>query len=197
MAYIIRPMKLQDIPQVVQIEHEAFPSPWSATNFRYDLLFNRAAQYLVAYRELSEIERRESWLKGLISHLFSKNEEQLILGYAGLWFMADDAHLVNIAVREGYRRQGIGEHLLISAIDIAMERNASVITLEVRPSNKVAQALYRKYGFIEVGVRRGYYYDTKEDALLMSIEKISSASFQSRFERLKQAYAYKIGQGKT
>ena len=205
MAYIIRPMRLEDISQVMQIERESFPAPWSATNFRYELLFNRTARYFVACVPLPEnAAKGGSRLDALISRvqrLFSKSEEQAIdnqwvVGYAGLWFMSDEAHLTTIAVRETYQHQGLGEVLLISAIELAREGNAQFITLEVRPSNVAAQALYTKYGFSGVGVRRGYYYDTGEDALLMATEKITSDSFEGQFQRLKQAHAESWGRPK-
>jgi ribosomal-protein-alanine N-acetyltransferase len=116
-------------------------------------------------------------------------DKQWVVGYVGLWFMAGEAHITNIAVRAGQRRQGIGELLLISAIDVAVERDAQFMTLEVRPSNTEARALYTKYGFMEVGVRRGYYYDTGEDALLMTTQRLTSAPFHSMFSRLKRAHA--------
>jgi ribosomal-protein-alanine N-acetyltransferase len=120
---------------------------------------------------------------------------QFILGFAGLWFMVDEAHLANIAVREDYRHRGMGESLLISAIELAIGYDARFFTLEVRASNKVAQALYRKYGLIEVGTRRGYYIDNKEDAVIMTAEGITSALYEKRFQSLKQAHAQKWGIG--
>lgn len=210
MAYTIRPMRLQDISQVAQIERELFPAPWSATNFRYELLFNRSTRYFVICGPAPENEggdeaQRRPWLDRLISRaerLFSKNkepasDERWIVGYAGLWFMADEAHLITIAVRGAYQRQGIGERLLISAIELAVERKAQLVTLEVRPSNPAAQALYKKYGFAESGIRHGYYYDTGEDALLMATDRIASASFQSRFQKLKHAHAQRWGPEKA
>ncbi len=204
MVCVIRPMRLADVPQVAQIERESFPSPWSATNFRNELLFNRSAQYIVACVALhrsSEAEvTRGSWLDelvGLAGRLLRRgktSDNMLILGYAGLWVMADEAHLTNIAVRASHRGQGIGELLLLSTIELSVEKNAQVITLEVRPSSTAARALYSKYGFTEVGVRHGYYYDTKEDALLMTTDQITSASFQSRFQNLKQAHALRWSQ---
>ncbi|MBA7589136.1 hypothetical protein ES708_31211 [subsurface metagenome] len=96
-------------------------------------------------------------------------------------------------MREHYRRQGIGELLLISIIDLAIELNASLITLEVRISNTVAQRLYYKYGFTQVGLRHGYYTNNREDAVLMSFENITSAPFQTQLNRLKQAHSQKWG----
>jgi ribosomal-protein-alanine N-acetyltransferase len=191
-------MRLQDIAQVVEIERESFPSPWSAANFRQDLLFNRAAHYLVVCGELPQGEKapkRGLWLDRAISwarHLGGKGEgggDDWVVGYIGLWLTTTEAHLTTIAVRERLRRQGLGELLLLKAIELAVNKGAQSVSLEVRPANTAARALYRKYGFAEVGVRRGYYYDTGEDALLMAAEGLSSASFQSKLHRLKQAIA--------
>jgi ribosomal-protein-alanine N-acetyltransferase len=107
--------------------------------------------------------------------------------------MADEAHLANIAVREAYRHQGMGERLLIASIQLAIEHNARFITLEVRASNKIAQALYRKYGLIEVGTRRSYYLDNKEDAVIMTAEGITSAPYAKRFQDLKQVHTQRWG----
>jgi len=96
-------------------------------------------------------------------------------------------------VREAYRQRGVGELLLISVIKHAIEHNARFITLEVRFTNKAAQALYKKYGFVEVGTRRAYYTDNREDALLMTADGITSAPFEENFLRLSQAYAQKWG----
>jgi len=122
-----------------------------------------------------------------------------IIGFAGFWVLADEAHIITIAVREAYRQQGIGELLLISIIGLATELKARMVTLEVRASNTVAQTLYTKYGFAQVGVRRGYYIDTgynidsREDGLLMSTQNITSAAFQTHLQQLKQAHSRKWG----
>ena len=138
-------------------------------------------------------DNRKFWRKLL--HLFDHDRffgeeipaaKEYIAGIAGFWVMVDEAHITTIATRNDYRRQGIGERLLISAIEMAMQLSAQVVTLEVRLSNKEAQALYQKYGFRKVGVRRAYYSDNGEDALLMTTDTMSSALFQSRFQRLKQ-----------
>jgi ribosomal-protein-alanine N-acetyltransferase len=110
------------------------------------------------------------------------------MGFAGFWIMTDEAHIISIATREIHRRQGIGELLLISVIDLAAELKARIITLEVRASNTTAQSLYHKYGFIQVGLRRGYYIDNHEDGILMLSEDINSAPFQEHLQQLKQAH---------
>jgi ribosomal-protein-alanine N-acetyltransferase len=212
--YSIRAMELRDIPQVSQIEREAFPPPWPATNFKRELVSNSLTYYFVAHEETPEQKEpapvveavnnpgpSKSRLEALrfgLRRLFGGREmpavpSQFILGFAGLWFMVDEAHLANIAVRETSRHQGIGERLLIAAIEVSIERKAKFFTLEVRVSNKIAQSLYRKYGLIEVGTRRGYYMDNKEDAVIMTVEGITSTSYVKRFQNLKQDHAQKWG----
>lgn len=216
MTYSIRDMELRDVHQVSQIEREAFPPPWPATNFKRDLTSNSLTHYFVAYEEMPEQteavpeveavknssppKSRLEALRSGLRRLFGGSERpagpsQFILGFAGLWFMVDEAHLANIAVREDYRHQGIGERLLIAAIEISIERKARFITLEVRASNKIAQTLYEKYGLIEVGTRRGYYMDNKEDAVIMTAEGITSAPYVKRLQNLKQAHDQRWGIG--
>lgn len=111
-------------------------------------------------------------------------ERQLrsIIGYAGLWVMSDEAHVTTIAVHPDFRGRGMGELLLLGLIDRSLEFQAKWMTLEVRVSNQIAQALYRKYTFKEMGVRRGYYSDDHEDALIMWTEPLDSPSFREALE---------------
>jgi len=103
----------------------------------------------------------------------------------------NEVHIIAIAVRNDYRQMGIGEGLLISTIEMANQLDANVITLEVRVSNKIAQALYKKYGFQIVGTHSKYYSNNDEDATLMSTDDITSAPFQSCFRQLKDAHKQK------
>ena len=102
--------------------------------------------------------------------------------------MAGEAHITTIGVRQAFQRLGIGELLLISTIDLALSRQAEVMTLEVRLSNRAAQELYQKYGFTKRGIRRGYYTDNREDAVIMTTDTLTSVLFQSQFQLLKRAY---------
>jgi ribosomal-protein-alanine N-acetyltransferase len=111
--------------------------------------------------------------------------EELLLGYVGLWFLGDEAHITSIAVREAYRRRGIGQLLLITTMEAAIERNCRVVTLEARVSNDPAITLYERYGFRRMGIRRGYYTDNREDAVVMSTDPLSSDEFQTSFLALK------------
>jgi ribosomal-protein-alanine N-acetyltransferase len=157
----IERMREEDIPRVVQIERASFPTPWPPDAYRREIRENRSACYLVARR----------------------GEE--IVGYAGMWVILEEAHITTIAVDPQWRGQKIGERLLVALIDAARERGAKWVTLEVRKSNHIAQRLYRKYGFREVHVRRGYYTDNGEDALIMWTGNILEEPFRSRFEDLK------------
>ena len=201
LGYVVRPMRLEDVRRANEIDRDCFPTQWPSPPYRRDLLFNRLAHYLVACEEgtnrtLEETEQKGSTLGRLfrrLRHPFRAEEafasNRRVIGLVGLWIMAGEAHLTTIGVRQAYQRQGIGELLLISGIDLALIRNARVGTLEVRASNSTARALYEKYGFTVAGVRRGYYIDNQEDALIMTTDTITSASFQSQFQRLKQAHA--------
>ncbi len=207
-AYLIRPMVDEDIPQVTEIDREAFPGeslfrPY--TSYKQEI-HNSLAHYIVASIEKGtgpkpsqEDRQKKSWLKRLLghhhlaistsverNHLYSK---EYIVGFAGFWTMLNEAHIIAIAVRNNYRRKGIGEGLLISVIEVATQLHANVITLEVRASNVVAQALYKKYGFRLVGKHPRYYSDNGEDAALMSTDTITLAPFQAHFQRLKEAHS--------
>ena len=204
-------MDKEDIAQVTEIDHEVFPSIWPPANYERELQ-TWLAHYIVAYEEGETAEKPEVTvasekslpsLASRVRQFFSCNRtfnptlslavRQYIVGFAGLWIMADEAHITNIAVRKSRQRQGIGELLLISMIDLAVELKARSLTLEVRASNLAAHNLYYKYGFNQAGLRRGYYADNKEDALVMSTEDITSALFQTRLNQLKKAHSRRWG----
>lgn len=141
-----REMTLDDIDAIMIIEHEAFTLPWSAEAFRNEIIQNHFAHYLI----------------------MELNEE--VIGYAGMWTVMDEAHITNIAVRTSYRGAHLGETLLRRLIMWARELGMERMTLEVRVSNHIAQALYRKLGFYSQGVRPKYYSDNNEDAMIMWCE---------------------------
>ncbi len=200
----LRLMREEDIPQVDGIDHEAFPTLWPPPNYQRELE-NRLAHYIVACDEKERVKETPakaapgkgfSWLVSRLRHMASgppPAQGQYIFGFAGMWFLADEAHIINIAVWEKHRRQGIGEALLIALIELACELDARLITLEVRASNTAARSLYAKYGFTQVGVRRGYYTDNREDGILMTLSDITSATIQQDLQRLKQAHRQKMG----
>jgi len=209
LAFNIRLMCSEDLPQVNEIDHEAFPTLWPPANYQREFN-NGLAHYIVAcddeieYKPPEDTPKKDipgllARLKLLSNHRKPSNNEappkaqDYIYGFTGLWLLAGEAHITNIAVREKYRRQGIGELLLISLIDLVIELGAKLVTLEVRASNTDAQKLYAKYGFVEVGLRRGYYTDNREDGVLMTIEDVTSAPVQANLRRWKQAHAQRWG----
>lgn len=204
-------MRLEDIPQVQAVEKQSFSSPWSAQAYEQDLRSNKLAHYIVL-REEDEIGapvdvmsqgpsgqgagrpgRLPGWLRAW-DRLTPRRQETVpagprppVIGFAGIWMMIDEAHLVTIAVDPGQRGKGLGELLLVSMIDLSNILGAGKVTLEVRVSNHVAQSLYRKYGFKNEGVRRRYYSDNGEDALIMTTDTITSAFYQAHYQELKKA----------
>jgi ribosomal-protein-alanine N-acetyltransferase len=202
----VRLMRKGDVDQVTGIDHEAFPTIWPPINYKREM-HNRLAHYVVACDKERTVDETEvkalpgESSTGLVSkmrrllernRLFRDNPfsstREYIIGFTGFWIMADEAHIISIAVRESYRRQGIGELLLIATIDMVPKLNARSVTLEVRASNTAAQRLYYKYGFAQTGLRKGYYIDNKEDAIIMTTEDVTSDSFQTRFKQLKRIY---------
>jgi ribosomal-protein-alanine N-acetyltransferase len=189
--YLIRAMTEADIAQVADIEAESFPTTWPRTAYRRELN-NKLARYLVlvdrSHAPVIRTPRAQRSFFGLRRRVVEEEvtTNDFIAGYVGLWFMVDEAHIVAIAVRESYRGQGLGELLLSQAMDLAMENMQDVVTLEVRRSNLVAQALYEKYRFLKVGVRRRYYSDNHEDAIIMSTPPIQHETFRETLAYLKQ-----------
>lgn len=160
---VIEDMTLDDVAGVQEVERSSFPLPWPANAFRHELTQNRNARYIVA------------------------RDGDRIAGYAGLWLMVDEAHITTFAVLPEYRRRKIGERLLQRLFVIAEELQAEWLTLEVRVSNLAAQRLYEKYGFRRAGVRRRYYSDNSEDALIMWTERIKERAVRDRLRQLRQA----------
>jgi ribosomal-protein-alanine N-acetyltransferase len=208
----VRLMQYRDTAQVSQIDHEAFPTEWPPTNFTREL-DNRLAHYIVVSDDKASspgavadpTPSRETGgllgkLKGLLGlgdagqHPSPAVDEEPILGYAGMWIMADEAHITSIATRGQNRRQGIGEALLAAIIELATRHKARIVTLEVRVSNITAQNLYLKYGFQKTGLRKGYYLDNREDAIIMTTEYIGADSFRDNIRRLKEVHDQKCGQ---
>ena len=207
--YTIRAMEDKDIPQVLDIDKEAFPAQWpypTYSSFKQELR-NKLAHYIIACKpnydsaELKYMNQEESSnQKNIFSrlrNLFTSTPENnylpppardLIIGMAGIWMMVGEAHIITIAVRNAFLRLGIGEGILISVIERSLELQANMLTLEVRVSNTRAQQLYKKYGFDAVGIRQKYYTDNGENALIMSTENIKLPSFQSRFQLLKKTH---------
>jgi ribosomal-protein-alanine N-acetyltransferase len=136
-------MRRPDLDEVLAIERASFSLPWSRGAFVYEMEQNQVARCLVM------------------------RDDGEVLAYICLWEVADELHVTNIAVRPSARRRGIARTLLAEVMNDARRRGVRIVVLEVRPSNSEARALYDSLGFRVVGRRRGYYYDTGEDALVM------------------------------
>jgi ribosomal-protein-alanine N-acetyltransferase len=205
MGYSVRPMNADDIPQVSEIDREAFPTEWPPPSFKRELS-SSMVRYLVAFDESrrkvanTKTPKRSAWesLAAGVRHILGRNhaaaevsaaqDAHFIVGYASIWMMVDESHLTSIAVRRSHQHQGIGELLLIAIIKLSLEMKAQVVTLEVRASNHSAQALYHKYGFKNVGIRRRYYTDKSEDAVVMTTDKITSSAYQAMLRGLEAQY---------
>jgi ribosomal-protein-alanine N-acetyltransferase len=215
-AFVVEPMRLEHISAVSAIEKLSFPQPWPQNAYRREITENRMAHYIVARRlsDPSDQAARESAapptsppqsaaLLGRLSRLLrppepprsAQLEQELrsIVGYAGIWVMTDEAHITTIASHPDVRGMGVGEFLLVALIHRGIEIGARWMTLEVRASNAVAQNLYRKYTFKEMGVRRRYYSDNGEDALVMWTDALDSESFQSTFDQNEHKLAERLG----
>lgn len=142
-----RKMTAADIDGVLKIEQESFSLPWTRDAFVQEMTTNLHAYYIVA-----------------------EDQDQRIVGFCGMWLVMDESHITNVAVTEQVKGQGIGKGLMREAIRVAKEHGAVLMTLEVRVSNTIAQNLYRKLDFQNGGIRKGYYSDNLEDALVMWVE---------------------------
>lgn len=170
---IIGPMLPGDIPQVMEIDRLSFPQPWSEQSYRFELMENRNAHFLTAY--VLPPRPIRNWLEWLRR----PSRARRVVGYVGVWLVADEAHINTLAVHPDWRQRGIGEQLLVAMLQKARALNALTATLEVRASNVIAQRLYQRYGFQEVG-RRPRYYRDGEDALLMTARlDVNTPSWQA------------------
>jgi ribosomal-protein-alanine N-acetyltransferase len=160
---VIEPMRRRHVGQILTIERASYPKPWSAQVFHEELDQARAGYryYLVARRG------------------------RTVIGYGGLMFAVDEAHVTNLAVHPEHRREGVATRLLLALADDAIARGCPAWTLEVRASNVAAQELYRRFGFAPAGVR-GRYYEGVEDAIVMWCHDIQTADYERRLEGLEQ-----------
>jgi [ribosomal protein S18]-alanine N-acetyltransferase len=169
------PMRRRHLRSVLRIESQVYPRPWSLSLFLSELALRTSRYYLVARVEAS------------------------VVGYAGLMFTGDDAHVTTIAIDPAFHRAKIGTRLLAGLAREARRRGARNMTLEVRVSNEAAQAMYEQFGFKPAGIRRNYYVETNEDALVMWAENVDGDDYAARLARLEAAVpgSTVIGEGVT
>ena len=165
--YFLRPMTVADIPAVMAIDGRSFPTPTQEQMFINELVENRLAHYQVLVRGKASEEIGATHFPKWVA---PGEPPEVIVGFAGFWLIAGEIHVSTIAVDPAERGRGRGEWLLLNLLLEACQLDPLLMTLEVRQSNVVAQNLYRKYRFEEVGLRRRYYHDTGEDALLMTVD---------------------------
>lgn len=141
--FILRKMTSQDIDEVMQIEKESFTLPWSRDSYLGELK-NNFATYLVC------------------------DCEGEIAGYGGIWVVFEEAHITNVAVGPNFRQLGIGAALMREMEKVARDKNAQRILLEVRPTNQAALKMYQNLDYLPTGLRKQYYSDNNEDAIIMT-----------------------------
>jgi ribosomal-protein-alanine N-acetyltransferase len=156
------PMRRRHLRSVLRIESQVYPRPWSLSLFLSELSLRTSRYYLVA------------------------RVDAVVVGYAGLMFTGDDAHVTTIAVDPMWHRAKIGTRLLLELAHAALERNARNLTLEVRVGNTGAQAMYEQFGFAPAGIRKNYYVETNEDALVMWAEHIDEPPFRERLDDIER-----------
>ena len=217
----IRRLRIDDIDQVVAIEKEAFSPLWVSTSFKRDIN-NKRANYLVACFDeeaspeeiMAEIDSDNSadeeetlqpklWSRvfgrfGMSSNDGPNTTEDVfnIAGYVSVWYQGEEAHITEIAVKETLRGRGVGELLLIGSLKAAIEHGSKVMTLEARVSNFIAHRLYQKYSFKSVGIRKAYYSDNREDAVIMTTSPIDTTDYSRLFDGLQTAYQSRWGRMK-
>jgi ribosomal-protein-alanine N-acetyltransferase len=160
LAIELLPMRRRHIPQVLDIERRVYPRPWTMTLFLSEIVQRSTRFYIVA-----RAHRR-------------------VVGYAGLMVFGDEAHVTNIAVDPDAHRRKVASRLLFALISEARRRGATACTLEVRVANHGAQNLYHQFGFAPVGIRKNYYAETNEDALIMWAEGLQTTEYGDRLVEL-------------
>jgi len=157
----ILPMRRRHVRQVLRIEQQVYPRPWSASLFHSELALRSTRAYYIA-----RIGRE-------------------LVGYAGLMMTVDDGHVTTIAVDPEWHRHKVGTRLLLVLAREAISRGAASLTLEVRMSNRGAQELYRQFGFAPVGVRKNYYQEVNEDALVMWAHEVDRPDYTSLLDGIE------------
>ena len=156
----IRRMTLDDLEEVVQLDRASFSLPWPDSSFKYEIEKNECSRCWVV-----EIEREDG--------------KKQLAGMIVAWLIVDEVHIATFAVREEYRRQGIASRLLAHTLLDAAKSGGEKGFLEVRRGNLAARALYQKFGIVEIGVRKKYYQDNGEDAILMNLDHLEIRLLES------------------
>lgn len=165
LAVIIEPLQKRHLKQVVKIEEACFIRPWSLALFVSELSMPATRAYFIA-KAAGEI-----------------------IGFGGLMMTGDDCHITTIAVEPEYQNRRVARQILLALVDEAISRGGRAITLEVRTSNLPAQILYKRFGFTPVGIRKNYYVETREDALIMWVRGVDKSAYAERLALLRRQIA--------
>jgi ribosomal-protein-alanine N-acetyltransferase len=191
-TYLLRHMRLEDIPQVVKIDEASFPSSWSPRTYQFEIS-NRDTSQMIVLEMPNPAPRPAGGWRSMVQRLLNPKIPDAIIGYGGCWLIAGEAHISTIAVHPDYRGQGLGELLLVGMLQRGIYLGGEYSVLEVRASNQTAQALYKKYEYKVVGRRTAYYRDNSEDALLMEVRPLDTAYQQrlaQRVDALQERLSY-------
>jgi ribosomal-protein-alanine N-acetyltransferase len=159
----LTPMRRRHLRHVARIEQQVYPRPWSLGLFLSELSMRGSRLYLVA------------------------RVGSTVVGYAGLMLVVGEGHVTTLAIDPAWQRRKIGTRLLLALLRWALERGATALTLEVRVSNQPAQVLYRDFGFAPAGVRKNYYVDTNEDAIVMWAHDVAGEEYRRRLARIEES----------
>lgn len=160
-AIALAPMKRRHVRDVLEIERLVYPRPWSAALFFSEISQKKTRHYMVA------------------------NHGKRLIGYGGLMVHGDEGHITTVAVDPDHQHRGVGARLMLNLIDEARARGARTLALEVRLANWPAQRLYSWFGFRPVGIRKNYYAETGEDALVMWVEDVQGPDVAERMTRVR------------
>jgi ribosomal-protein-alanine N-acetyltransferase len=185
MRYILRPMEPDDVPVVAAIDRLSFPTPWPASAFRHELQRKRAHYYALLRSDEDEATSSGRGWARWARRFFDAERGSRTVGYVGFRLQGSGGHITTIAVHPEFRGRGLGDLLLLAALDKMQARGVDVVTLEMRPSNGIAYQLYRKYGF-EVKRREFGYYRDGEDAWVMAVE-VEDVPYRDRLSERRQA----------
>jgi ribosomal-protein-alanine N-acetyltransferase len=158
---VVTTMRRRHLRGVLKIEQQVYPRPWSLGLFLSELALRTTRVYLVAKTGVT------------------------VVGYAGLMITGSDGHITTIAVDPAHHREGIGTRLLLELSRLAVASGCTALTLEVRVSNEAAQAMYRRFGYAPAGVRKNYYAETNEDALIMWAHDVDLSPYEARLDQIE------------
>lgn len=189
----MRYMRTADIPEVSFIDRASFNPPWPARSYQFEVNESKISHMVVLEREDAQpVNGIKRILYNLRGRTDPSEQRKAIVGYGGLWKMADESHISTIASHPDYRGNKYGEIVLVGMMRRAIALEASYIVLEVRVSNTVAQNLYLKYGFQTIKTKKNYYHYDKEDAYEMHLqlppERIQY--FEAQYQALRQRITF-------